>query len=275
MVLYCVTVKLISIFWYLKYWFILNCFWYRNTKHLSCRGSHWWTRLLIMWGQSPVFLCQMEYLQGWPWVYCAQWHGSTNKRLVWPTKCKMLLKSELNKHWVWGIRQQIIECWEVSKIIDIKTTPKSQLTPTRGRVLTFISSADGSKTHFYAFMCLIWKQISKYDWSATTLDKWFINWPSKVALWQISYIYSWLIIVLPPSDIKRAKVQIEKLDGVGPVDNRPSTDKLHHYIHFFFLFSWHVTCDTWHVTCDLWHMTYDTCTWHTGDGEHCVKTSGP
>jgi hypothetical protein len=27
-----------------------------------------------------------------------------------------------------------------------------------------------------------------------------------------------------------------------------------------------VTCDTWHMTCD---------TWHIGDGEHCVKISGP
>ena len=25
----------------------------------------------------------------------------------------------------------------------------------------------------------------------------------------------------------------EKLDGVGPVDNRPSTDKLHHSVLFF------------------------------------------
>ena len=24
-----------------------------------------------------------------------------------------------------------------------------------------------------------------------------------------------------------------KLDGVGPVDNRPSTDQLHHFVHFF------------------------------------------
>ena len=30
-----------------------------------------------------------------------------------------------------------------------------------------------------------------------------------------------------------------KLDGVGPVDNRPSTDKLHHFAH-----QKNVTCDT-------------------------------
>ena len=52
-----------------------------------------------------------------------------------------------------------------------------------------------------------------------------------------------------------------KLDGVGPVDNRPSTDKLHNFV-------WkknrHVTCDMrnvtrdrWHVTCDTWHVTSD------------------
>ena len=28
-----------------------------------------------------------------------------------------------------------------------------------------------------------------------------------------------------------------KLDGVGPVDNRPSTDQLHHFVIFFFFFS--------------------------------------
>ena len=55
----------------------------------------------------------------------------------------------------------------------------------------------------------------------------------------------------------------EKLDGVGPVDNSPPTDKLHH----FFLKKkklhvtrdmWHVTRDTWHVTRDTWHVTCDT-----------------
>ena len=66
-----------------------------------------------------------------------------------------------------------------------------------------------------------------------------------------------------------------KLDGVGPVDNRPSTDKLHHFVkkkeEEKEKKKWHVTCDTWHVTrsrgwtfsqnfsslaltvCDLWY----------------------
>ena len=54
-----------------------------------------------------------------------------------------------------------------------------------------------------------------------------------------------------------------KLDGVGPVDNRPSTDKLHHFVkknktkkHGM----WHMTCDTWHVARDMWHVTRDM--WH-------------
>ena len=63
------------------------------------------------------------------------------------------------------------------------------------------------------------------------------------------------------------------LDGVGPVDNRPSSDLLNQIvkkenIYIFFCFvlfcftcvSCHVICDTWHVTCDTGHLTYDT--WH-------------
>ena len=59
-----------------------------------------------------------------------------------------------------------------------------------------------------------------------------------------------------------------KLDGVGPFDNRPSADKLHHFIKNkkkliknkttkkFDI--WHMTGDMWHVTRDTWHMTCDT-----------------
>ena len=51
----------------------------------------------------------------------------------------------------------------------------------------------------------------------------------------------------------------QKLDGLGPIDNRPSTNKLHQFVqkkkkkkkwHDM----WHVTCDMWHVT---WHVTHD------------------
>ena len=55
-----------------------------------------------------------------------------------------------------------------------------------------------------------------------------------------------------------------KLDGVGPVDNRPSTDKFQQIVRFFFIILF---------TCDMWHMPFDT--WHTGGGEHCLKISAP
>ena len=60
----------------------------------------------------------------------------------------------------------------------------------------------------------------------------------------------------------------EKLDGVGPVDNEPSTHKLHHFVHFFCVLNdmWHVTSDTWLLTHDTWHVTRDT--WHVWGGEH-------
>ena len=54
-----------------------------------------------------------------------------------------------------------------------------------------------------------------------------------------------------------------KIDGVGPVDNRPSTDKLLHFVpkkkkKIVTCDTWHVTRDTWHVTWrDTWHMTCD------------------
>ena len=50
-----------------------------------------------------------------------------------------------------------------------------------------------------------------------------------------------------------------KLDGVGPVDNRPSTDKLHKIVKKKRKKEKKVTHDMWHMTCDTWHMTHDTC----------------
>ena len=50
------------------------------------------------------------------------------------------------------------------------------------------------------------------------------------------------------------KEVIPKLDGVGPVDNTPYTNKLDHFVQKKM---WHVTCDMWHLTCDTWHMTCD------------------
>ena len=42
-----------------------------------------------------------------------------------------------------------------------------------------------------------------------------------------------------------------KLDGVGHVDNRTSTDKLHQCVKKKYIY---IYCDMWHVTCDTWHV---------------------
>ena len=58
-----------------------------------------------------------------------------------------------------------------------------------------------------------------------------------------------------------------KVDGVGPVDNRPSIDQLNHFVHFFLFFfiknadkkyfvMWQVTPERWHVTCDTWYIIH-------------------
>ena len=62
---------------------------------------------------------------------------------------------------------------------------------------------------------------------------------------------------------------LSKLDGVGPVDNRPSTDKFHHFVPK----KKKKKRDMWHVTCDMWHVTRDT--WHVWGGEHSLKISAP
>ena len=55
------------------------------------------------------------------------------------------------------------------------------------------------------------------------------------------------------------QVKLFKLDGVGPVDNRASTDKLHHFVRKKIKKNKkNVTCDMWHVTRDMWHVTRDT-----------------
>ena len=62
-----------------------------------------------------------------------------------------------------------------------------------------------------------------------------------------------------------------KLDGVGPLDNGPSTNKLHHFVQKKEENEsdmWHVTRDTWHVT---WHVTHEI--WHVWWSEHSLKIS--
>ena len=64
---------------------------------------------------------------------------------------------------------------------------------------------------------------------------------------------------------------IFKLDGVGPVDNKPSTKKLHHFVKK--QKTWQVTRDKWHMTPDRWHLTRDMR--HMVGGEHSFKMSAP
>ena len=59
-----------------------------------------------------------------------------------------------------------------------------------------------------------------------------------------------------------------KLDGVGPIDNRPSTNKLHHFVQKKKCYTWHVTRDMWHVTHDMWPVA---CL----GGKHSLKISAP
>ena len=46
-----------------------------------------------------------------------------------------------------------------------------------------------------------------------------------------------------------------QLDGVGPVDNRPSTNKLNHFVKKE---EQEQKCDMWHMTRNMWHVTHDT-----------------
>ena len=60
----------------------------------------------------------------------------------------------------------------------------------------------------------------------------------------------------------------------SPVDDKPSTDKLNHFVRKKKKKkndTWHVTRDTWHVTRDTWHVTCDT--WYVWGGEHSLKIS--
>ena len=90
-------------------------------------------------------------------------------------------------------------------------------------------------------------------------------------------------VTVKMSEVCLTHLLLPKLDGVGPVDNRPATNKLHHIVRRKKeeeknCDMWHVTCDTWHVTGDMRHMTHDT--WQMthdmfGGGEHSLKISAP
>ena len=68
-------------------------------------------------------------------------------------------------------------------------------------------------------------------------------------------------------------LQINKLDRVGPIDNRPSTDKFHHFVQKKKCDMGHMTRDMWHVTCDTWHVTSDM--WYVWGDEHSSKFQLP
>ena len=65
------------------------------------------------------------------------------------------------------------------------------------------------------------------------------------------------------------KQLVSKLDGVVAVDNRPSTDKLHHFVQN----ENEMWNEMWHVTCDMQHVTHDM--WHVVGCEHSLKISAP
>ena len=103
----------------------------------------------------------------------------------------------------------------------------------------------------------------------------FINRPGEQTRWiypltmiqHLKFFFIWILIFI-------------KLDGVGPIDNRPSSDKLHHFVRKKTKKKkcdmWHLTYDMWLVTCDTWHVTCDT--WHViclRGGEHSLKISAP
>ena len=47
-------------------------------------------------------------------------------------------------------------------------------------------------------------------------------------------------------------IETKKLEGVGPIDNRPSTDKLNHFVRKKKKnYTWHVTRYMWHVKRDM------------------------
>ena len=58
--------------------------------------------------------------------------------------------------------------------------------------------------------------------------------------------------------MKKKKILKSTLDGVGPVNKKPSTNYLHHFVKK----KWHLTLDMWHVLHDMWHMV---------EGENSVK----
>ena len=105
----------------------------------------------------------------------------------------------------------------------------------------------------------------------------FINASNSSGRWFVSHLKQSKEKNVNPSEIKFSSIcffndqnrtttsfyyqTVLKLDRVGLVDNRHSTDYKN------------VTKDTRQVTCDTWHVTRDTL--HIGYGKHYVKNLGP
>ena len=90
----------------------------------------------------------------------------------------------------------------------------------------------------------------------------------------LSWLYKLHLIRLTGAEFNLACIKTRR---GSPVDDRPSTNKLHYFVWKKKKKKksdmWHVTCDTWYVTHDTWHMTCDT--WHVWGGEHSLKISAP
>ena len=131
-------------------------------------------------------------------------------------------------------------------------------------VITFIESELGQKLKWLRiydnlkfFKIIVWKYSDIWIW-----PNW---WPGVTRIEVLSSYNS--IPGFPGGTVRHTAVtKMEKLDGVGPVDNRPSTNKLHHFVPP----QKKVTCDTWLVT---WHVTHDM--WHVWRVEHSLKISAP
>ena len=124
------------------------------------------------------------------------------------------------------------------------------------------------------FNCTDYWLLTTDHWPLTT-DYWLLTadyWLLTTDCWLLTP-YSWLLTAY--CSILNIKHLIEenshllmrakfsnlslKLDGVGLVDNRPSTNKLHHFVppKKMARDTWQVTHDMWHVTRDTWHVTCD------------------
>ena len=107
-----------------------------------------------------------------------------------------------------------------------------------------------------------WNCLCSRCWMKSTTcqkDYRFTQWKSRYVRWERNLDKLYIGFYSNPFG-----PMFNKLDGVGPVDNRPSTDKLHQIVRKKRRRKkrrkklWHVTHDMWHVTCDTWHVTHDT-----------------